>query len=713
MRSRGWRGVVEPVLFLLAAALWLAPLWRDPAGFAFWRPAAFTDLLVSHYPNAELVRRSLTTWGQVPLWNPSILSGAPFAGDPLAGLDYPPYWLGVLLPAGLGFNLIFLIHLAWAGWGAARLAGREGVGRAGRILAGLLFAGTPKIIGHIGLGHLSLVAAVAWTPWVLLLAGDAAVSIREAARGWIRRSAAAGAAWGVVFLADPRWLIPSGLAAGLYAIWRLSRESLPGRREAARSLAAGGLAALIAAGVAAVLALPLLEFVSLATRAQLADADRLAMQLPAQQLAGVLFPELGGWPEWLTYPGILAVGLAAGAILAWRRNARFWLLGAAMGWILSLGDQTPAYALFEAAVPGAGLLRVPARFLILAALGLAMLAGHGLDGLTAHDAGRRLPREAIGPIGVGLGLVVMAAALGARGEAVPVGLVGAAALAAIAASWALITHGSAPRLLAPGVILIAIVDLVWVGFSLLEVRDEAAALSERQAVAERLGEAGGSQRVFSPSYSLPQQTASREGLELADGVNPLQLREYVEAAAEATGFDASVYSVTLPPLPEEGVRHDWQPQLDLDRLGLLSVGLIVSDYPLEPSALEGPEIVEGVHVYRNPEVRPRAWVEAGEVGGAGGEWARVRTWEWSPNRIAVEAEGPGTLVFSEVFYPGWVARVDGEHAAVERAYEVLRAVHLPEGEHSIVLEFRPWRVIVGTAITVITLLGVAVVWVRR
>ena len=312
MRKWSGRGLLYPLVFLLAALLWLAPLWREPAGFAFWRPAAFTDLLVSHFPNAELVRRSISTWGEIPLWNPTILSGAPFAADPLAGLFYPPFWLGILLPAGLGFNLIFLLHLAWAGWGASWLAGREGIGRAGRLTAGLLFAGTPKLIGHIGLGHLTFVAAIAWTPWILLLAGEAATAAREGSRGWIQRSAAAGAAWGLAFLADPRWLIPSGLAAGLYAIWGLLRDRLPARRETARAAGAAGAAAVFAAGIAAALALPLAEFASLSTRALLTDADRMAMQLPALRLVGVFVPEPGGWPEWLTYTGIVTLGLAAG-----------------------------------------------------------------------------------------------------------------------------------------------------------------------------------------------------------------------------------------------------------------------------------------------------------------------------------------------------------------------------------------------------------------
>ena len=33
-------------------------------------------------------------------------------------------------------------------------------------------------------------------------------------------------------------------------------------------------------------------------------------------------------------------------------------------------------------------------------------------------------------------------------------------------------------------------------------------------------------RVYSPSYSLPQQTAAADQLQLADGVDPLQLASY-------------------------------------------------------------------------------------------------------------------------------------------------------------------------------------------
>ena len=711
MRKWSGRGLLYPLVFLLAALLWLAPLWREPAGFAFWRPAAFTDLLVSHFPNAELVRRSISTWGEIPLWNPTILSGAPFAADPLAGLFYPPFWLGILLPAGLGFNLIFLLHLAWAGWGASWLAGREGIGRAGRLTAGLLFAGTPKLIGHIGLGHLTFVAAIAWTPWILLLAGEAATAAREGSRGWIQRSAAAGAAWGLAFLADPRWLIPSGLAAGLYAIWGLLRDRLPARRETARAAGAAGAAAVFAAGIAAALALPLAEFASLSTRALLTDADRMAMQLPALRLVGVFVPEPGGWPEWLTYTGIVTLGLAAGALFAWRRSMRFWLLIAAIAWALALGDQTPAYAAFEAIVPGAGLLRVPARFLILAALALAMLAAHGMDGLVSSHAARRLPRELFGPLGLALAMAAAVVVASSAGPLQP-GLLGAGALAAVAGIWALLAHWRARRFLAPGLILIAVVDLMWMGFSLLEVRDDGAALSEREAVAEEVAGGADGERSFSPSYSIPQQTAAIQGLELADGVNPLQLRGYVAAMGQATGFNSPAYSVTLPPFPAEGPRGEWEPQLDLGRLGLLSVGLIVSDFPLVSEGLESAGVVDGVHIYRNPQVLHRAWVQR-EGGEPRGEWAPVRSWEWSPNRIVVEAEGPGLLVFSEVVYPGWRAEIDGERGTLESAYGVLRAVQLPEGRHAVVLEYRPWRVGAGIAISLLTVIGLAVLWIRR
>jgi uncharacterized membrane protein YfhO len=91
----------------------------------------------------------------------------------------------------------------------------------------------------------------------------------------------------------------------------------------------------------------------------------------------------------------------------------------------------------------------------------------------------------------------------------------------------------------------------------------------------------------------------------------------------------------------------------------------------------------------------------------------VQSWDWSPNRIVVRAEGPGTVVFGEVDYPGWQAKVDGEPASLERSHDILRAVAIPSGEHTIAIEFRPWRLFVGLATTAITLAGLAVLWLRH
>lgn len=72
----------------------------------------------------------------------------------------------------------------------------------------------------------------------------------------------------------------------------------------------------------------------------------------------------------------------------------------------------------------------------------------------------------------------------------------------------------------------------------------------------------------------------------------------------------------------------------------------------------------------------------------------VKLTSYSANeaRYEVESSNGGMVVFSEVYYPGWTATVDGNHAEVGRANYVLRAVNVPAGKHEVVFKFDPQSV---------------------
>ncbi|MBO5699015.1 MAG: YfhO family protein [Bacteroidaceae bacterium] len=64
---------------------------------------------------------------------------------------------------------------------------------------------------------------------------------------------------------------------------------------------------------------------------------------------------------------------------------------------------------------------------------------------------------------------------------------------------------------------------------------------------------------------------------------------------------------------------------------------------------------------------------------------------YEPNELHYQinsAQG-GVVVFSEIFYPGWTAYIDGEPAELGRVNYVLRALRMPAGQHEVKLEFRP------------------------
>lgn len=95
---------------------------------------------------------------------------------------------------------------------------------------------------------------------------------------------------------------------------------------------------------------------------------------------------------------------------------------------------------------------------------------------------------------------------------------------------------------------------------------------------------------------------------------------------------------------------------------------------------------------------------------------KLTSYEANEAKYEVDSEQGGLVVFSEVYYPGWTAAVDGQPVEVGRANYVLRAINVPAGKHEVVFEFKPQSIqttetIAYVALGVLALLIVAaIVW---
>jgi len=65
--------------------------------------------------------------------------------------------------------------------------------------------------------------------------------------------------------------------------------------------------------------------------------------------------------------------------------------------------------------------------------------------------------------------------------------------------------------------------------------------------------------------------------------------------------------------------------------------------------------------------------------------------KYEPNQLTykVKSGQGGVVVFSEIYYPGWTATVDGKETQLGRVDYVLRALQIEPGEHEVVLSFFP------------------------
>ena len=70
--------------------------------------------------------------------------------------------------------------------------------------------------------------------------------------------------------------------------------------------------------------------------------------------------------------------------------------------------------------------------------------------------------------------------------------------------------------------------------------------------------------------------------------------------------------------------------------------------------------------------------------------------------LQTRSSGNSILVLSENDYPGWRVYVDGQSANVVRVNYALRGVVVPAGDHQVSFVYRPWSVMGGLLLSLLT-----------
>jgi hypothetical protein len=694
MTPKDTRGNRWAVLALLAIALALfAPVVAQPSGLIYPPRSNYTDLTITHWPNLAFAAETLRATGRLPLWRPTIMSGTPFAANPLAGIFYLPHIVLLVLPMSIGFNVLFIVHVWLTGCGAYALLCAWQVERWPAWIGALTWMATPKLFAHLGAGHLGMIEAVAWLPWAMLAVQRMVPSRRIRDGAWL------GAVWAVQFLTDPRICFYVILLTSSYLIvsWLRAVRS--------RHWLSILLAVMTFAALSAMLWLPFVEFIRQSNRGALTLSEAGEFSLPLRHLVSLVLVDWGGLHEWAVYVGVLPLIAAIYAAYRVRRNPQsaiiLWLLACLILAVLfSLGTNGPLFPMLFRILPGLSLLRVPPRAWFIVAFAVAMLTAFGIEAMMSQ---MNRPRAWLTLTGFALAVFCSLFGLGgawilghnpgsgaARASLLHLALVMPASIAIVL----LRAHGRiGPREYAAGAAMVIVATLVPVDLGFYRVVPEAQAFADHADVAAWLAAQPGPFRVYSPSYSLPLHVAQRAGLELADGVDPMQIAGYVQWMQSATGAPASGYSVTLPPFPSEAdvsqVLHDVQPDAHL--LGELNVRYLASEFPINAPGLIARARLGPTFIYENTLALPRAFVTGG---------LPVRLVVLTPDHITVEADGPGVLTLSQVHYPGWRAGVDGRAAPVEVVDTVLMGVRLEAGQHRVEFVFDPWTVKAGLVISV-------------
>ena len=178
-------------------------------------------------------------------------------------------------------------------------------------------------------------------------------------------------------------------------------------------------------------------------------------------------------------------------------------------------------------------------------------------------------------------------------------------------------------------------------------------------------------------------------------------------------YDSEFRMPGKPPYDEPATPEqvDW-----LRRAGVTHV---LSFIPLDPTAWPATLVWAGFDPFLNYAWARRETIYLYELNGGRGRisWSppaaesRAEIRDYKAHRVEVQTESTsgGQLVLTDLAYSGWTVAVDGRPVAGLVVDHMYRAVDVPPGNHTVVWSYQPDSLVLGSGISLATLLVLAAI----
>ena len=672
--------------------------------------------------------------GEVPLWNPYNNGGLPFIGDTQAAVFYPPRLLTIALHPEWSYHALeleaiahVLLYSLLTYLFLRRLTIRNKKSHLASLIGTIVASYGGFISGYPPL-QLALLEAAIWLPLGTL-------GILEATRNekvrwrWIML---AGFALGLSWLAghpQTSWFLTYMLMAWLaFRVWSQGI----GWQKFVVSLILMGL---VTFGTTAVTFLPSVEYLALASRSVLGFEGK-QNGFPIQDVVQMILPASISLFSPL-YVGIPALIFALIALFDRSKTALFWGATALISLLFSFGGNAAFYEFWYYILPGLYFFRGQERAAVLFSFSLVVLASIGVT--LYFDIEREKLQTFAKQLSFGLfailGTITLFLIAGWLGLGGNFGnYVGTALLStAMAGLIYTISRYTDKNAVWVAPLLVAIIVFELFSVNMTPNSNYDPVPPEQQI---ELAPPPVVQVVLDDTLNMPYRVDGRRGL----GGNFGSLYNIMDIRGISPLFLGSAQNIiyrgnlTHTPLAWElfAVRYVWSEresfstpttviETGFDEQGAIFVHELDNPRPFAHLAynvevLDSDEFALALLENPNFNARDTAIIVAENNAPQFNLSAQSATGTatiniYKPENIVIDVSTAENAILSlaQVDYPGWVATIDSEITPIHRAYGALMAIDVPAGDHTIELTYNPLSYRIGTILSAITWISLAII----